>query len=194
MTQLFFRKPLQSHRQYQWLHKKCGKPCGTVATTYYFSPLLLAKLATQNEAVTFSSIANIFNHLANRNLFTMCEKKKKRIKRLSHGQGAPNEQHHCPHLWFVPASFFTIRPHPHVSGDFCIRHFLFADTPSVHTCPPYTLGVSRDFCIRSPEWKFLYTLCIRIRVDARIRRFLYTLTSQYQNQSFSGRDFPCSVD
>ena len=69
-----------------------------------------------------------------------------------------------------------------------IRRFLYppifyADTPSVHTCPPYTLGVSGDFCIRSPEWKFLYTLCIRVRVDALIRIFLYTLTSQYQNQS-----------
>ena len=83
-----------------------------------------------------------------------------------------------------------LRPRPHVSGDFCIRKFFYADTPSVHTCPPYTLGVSGDFCIRSPEWKFLYTLCIRIRVDARIRIFLYTLTSQYQNQSFSA----CSVD
>ena len=70
-----------------------------------------------------------------------------------------------------------LRPRPHVSGDFCIRKFFYADTPSVHTCPPYTLGVSGDFCIRSPEWKFLYTLCIRIRVDARIRIFLYTLTS-----------------
>ena len=58
--------------------------------------------------------------------------------------------------------------------------FFYADTPSVHTCPPYTLGVSGFFCIRSPEWKFLYTLCIRIRVDARIRIFLYTLTSQAQ--------------
>ena len=76
-------------------------------------------------------------------------------------------------------------PCPHVSGDFCIRKFFYADTPSVHTCPPYTLGVSGDFCIRSPQWKFLYTLCIRIRVDARIRIFLYTLTSQYQNQSLS---------
>ena len=47
---------------------------------------------------------------------------------------------------------------PHVSGDFCIRKCFYADTPSVHTCPPYTLGVSGDFCIRSPEWKFLYTL------------------------------------
>ena len=84
----------------------------------------------------------------------------------------------------------SLVPRPHVSGDFCIRKFFYADTSSVHTCPPYTLGVSGDFCIHSPEWKFLYTLCIRIRVDARIRIFLYTLTSQYQNQSFSARDFP----
>ena len=87
-------------------------------------------------------------------------------------------------------SVVRLWPRPHVSGDFCIRKFFYADTPSVHTFPPYTLGVSGDFCIRSPEWKFLYTLCIRIRVDARIRIFLYTLTSQYQNQSFSARDFP----
>ena len=90
----------------------------------------------------------------------------------------------------VPFTFLLLMPRPHVSGDFCIRKFFYADTPSVHTCPPYTLGVSGNFCIRSPEWKFLYTLCIRIRVDARIRIFLYTLTSQYQNQSFSARDFP----
>ena len=75
------------------------------------------------------------------------------------------------------------RPRPHVSGNFCIRKFFYEDTTSVHTCPSYTLGVSGDFCIRSPEWKFLYTLCIRIHVDARIRIFSYTLTSQYQNQS-----------
>ena len=59
--------------------------------------------------------------------------------------------------------------------------FFYADTPSVHTCPPYTLGVYGDFCIRSPGWKFLYTLCIRIRVNARIRIFLY------QRQGFSAR-------
>ena len=70
---------------------------------------------------------------------------------------------------------------------FLYLKFFYADTPSVQTCPPYTLGVSGDFCIRSPELKFLYTLCIWIRVDARIRIFLYTLTSQYQNQSFSAR-------
>ena len=57
------------------------------------------------------------------------------------------------------------------------------------------LASTRVRRIRSPEWKFLYTLCIRIytlciriytlciriRVDARIRIFLYTLTSHYQN-------------
>ena len=64
---------------------------------------------------------------------------------------------------------------------FVSANFFDADTPSVHTCPPYTLVVSGDFCVRSPEWKFLCKLCIRIRVDARIRIFLYTLTSQYQN-------------
>ena len=95
-----------------------------------------------------------------------------RMKIIYFGMVAGTAQPHI--LW----------PRPHVSGDFCIRKFFYADTPSVHTCPPYTLVVSGDFCIRSPEWKFLYTLCIRIRVDARIRIFLYTLTSQYQNQSF----------
>ena len=85
------------------------------------------------------------------------------------------------------------RPRPHVSGDFCIRKFFYADTPSVHTCPPYTHGVSGDFCIRSPEWKFLYTLCIRIRVDARIRIFLYTLTSQYQNHRYRRLSFLCNA-
>ena len=127
MTQLFFTKPLQSHRQHQWLHKKCGKPCGTVATTYYFSPLLLAKLATQNEAVTFSSIANIFNHLANRNLFTMCEKKK-RIKRLSHGQGAPNINSSTIVLIF----------------DLCRHHFL--QLGPIHTYPE--IFVSAIFFLR----------------------------------------------
>ena len=67
-------------------------------------------------------------------------------------------------------------------------YFFYADTPSVQTCPPYTLVVSRDFCIRSPELKFLDTLCIRIRMNARIRIFLYTLTSQYQNFSLSPRE------
>ena len=82
----------------------------------------------------------------------------------------------------------NLRHGPHVSGAFCILKFFYTDTPSVHMCPPYTLGVSRDFCIRSLEWKFLNTLCIRIHVDTCIRIFLYTLTSQYQNQSFSARD------
>ena len=82
------------------------------------------------------------------------------------------------------------RPRPHVSGDFCIRKFFYADTPSVHTCPPYTLVVSGDFCIRSPEWKFLYTLCIRIRVDARIRIFFVYADVTVSEPVFSARDFP----
>ena len=88
-------------------------------------------------------------------------------------------------MWYTP---YTING-PHVSEDFCVRKCFYADTgaPSIHTSPQYTLVVSGDICIRSPEWKFLYTLCIRIRVNARIRIFLYTLTSQYQNQSFSAR-------
>ena len=58
-----------------------------------------------------------------------------------------------------------LRPRPHVSGDFCIRKFFYADTPSVHTCPPYTLGVSGDFCIRCVSG-YVWTLvsvyfCIR---------------------------------
>ena len=126
MTQLFFRKPLQSHRQYQWLHKKCGKPCGTVATTYYFSPLLLAKLATQNEAVTFSSIANIFNHLANRNLFTMCEKKKKESK-------------DCPMVRELPMSSTIV-----LIFDLCRHHFL--QLGPIHTYPE--IFVSAIFFLR----------------------------------------------
>ena len=73
-----------------------------------------------------------------------------------------------------------LRPRPHVSGDFCIRKFFYADTPSVHTCPPYTLGVSGDFCIRSvyPEI-FVYALqsgnfCIRC-----VSGYVWTLVSVY---------------
>ena len=47
---------------------------------------------------------------------------------------------------------------PHVSGDFCIRKFFYADTPSVHTCPPYAAQ-----CIR----RLLYTLStVEISVHA----------------------------
>ena len=104
-----------------------------------------------------------------------------------------DECHPLP-LWEVPWSppgllFLVGKKNPSLSFFFFQRNHLLGNwVPSVHTCPPYTLGVSGDFCIRSPEWKFLYTPCIRIRVDTRIRIFLYTLTSQYQNQSFSARD------
>ena len=53
---------------------------------------------------------------------------------------------------------------PHVSGDFCIGKFFYADTPSVHTCPPYTLSrveisvyaVYPDTCGRSYPYIFVY--------------------------------------
>ena len=64
-----------------------------------------------------------------------------------------------------------MRPRSHVSGNFCIRKFFYADTPSVHTCPPYTLGVSGDFCIRCVSG-YVWTLvsvyfCIRWRHSIR---------------------------
>ena len=48
--------------------------------------------------------------------------------------------------------------------------FFYADTPSVHTCPTYTLGVSGDFCIRSPALNF----CIRC-----VSGYVWTLVSLY---------------
>lgn len=85
-----------------------------------------------------------------------------------------------------PPKNLRSRPHSHISGDFVSANLFMQIHLAFHTCPLYTLGVSRDFCIRSPEGKFLYTLCIRICVDACIWIFLYTLTSQNQNQSFPG--------
>ncbi|CAH3156387.1 unnamed protein product, partial [Porites lobata] len=72
---------------------------------------------------------------------------------------------------------------------------LMAPSLSFDTKPWSWSNCSRDKITQFLE--FLYTLSrveisayavIRIRVDARIRIFLYMLTSQYQNQSFSARD------
>jgi len=41
---------------------------------------------------------------------------------------------------------------------------------------------SRNFWIRSPEWKFLNPITFRMRVDRRIRIFSYTMTSQNWRQ------------
>ena len=56
---------------------------------------------------------------------------------------------------------------PHVSRYFWIRNFFFADTASVHTYPENPAEKSANFLIRTPEWKFLNTLWIRNRVDAK---------------------------
>ena len=97
----------------------------------------------------------------------------------------------CNVLFIIqtPMKYQTIslRPRPHVSGNFCIRKFVYADTTSVHTCSPYTLEISvyalqsGNFCMRCVSG-YVWTL---VSVY-----FLYTLTSQYQNQSFCA----CSVD
>ena len=48
-----------------------------------------------------------------------------------------------------------------------IRNFFFADSSSVHTYPVNPAYESAPFWTRSPEWKFLNTLWIRNRVDAK---------------------------
>ena len=65
-----------------------------------------------------------------------------------------------------------LRPRPHVSGYFWIRNFLFPDTASVHTYPVNPAYESPTFWMRSPEWKFLNTLWIRNRVNAKSGNFL----------------------
>ena len=59
----------------------------------------------------------------------------------------------------------------HVSGYFWIRNLFFQDSTSVHKYPVYTAYESPAFWIRSPEWKFLNTLWIRDRVDAKLGKF-----------------------
>ena len=62
---------------------------------------------------------------------------------------------------------------PHVSGDFCFGKFFYADIPSVHTCPPYTLSrveisvyaVYPDTCGRSYPYIFVYVDVTVIRTS-----------------------------
>ena len=65
-----------------------------------------------------------------------------------------------------------LTPHPHVSGYFWIRNFFFTGTASVHTYPMNPAEESVPFWIRSLEWKFLNTLWIRNRVEAKSGYFL----------------------
>ena len=61
-----------------------------------------------------------------------------------------------------------LRLRPHVSGYFWIRNFFFPDTLSVHTHSVNPAYESATFWICSPEWKFLITLWILNRVDAKL--------------------------
>ena len=76
------------------------------------------------------------------------------------------------------------RHRPYVSGDFLIRNIFFQDSASVHTYSEYPAYESPNFWIRSPEWKFLNTLWIRIRMVARSGYFVYPMTSQDRAQFF----------
>ena len=73
--------------------------------------------------------------------------------------------------FLVKMSFIGIKisPRSHVSGYFWIRNFFFPDTASVHTYPKNPAYESTTFLICSPEWKFLNTLWIQNRVDAKPR-------------------------
>ena len=66
-----------------------------------------------------------------------------------------------------------LSPRPHVSRYFWIRNFFFADTRSVHTYPENPAEESAIFLIRTPEWKFLNTLWIWNRVDAKSGYFFF---------------------
>ena len=66
------------------------------------------------------------------------------------------------HLIYLMACYLR-----HVSGYFWIRNLSFLDTASVHMNPVNPAYESATFWIRSPEWKFLNTLWIRNRVDAK---------------------------
>ena len=59
-------------------------------------------------------------------------------------------------LQYLINYYVRLRPYPHVSGNFCILQFFYADTACVHTYLPYFLALSGNFCIdRSPKLIFL---------------------------------------
>ena len=72
---------------------------------------------------------------------------------------------------------------------FCIRKF-FMQIHLASTRVRRIRSVYPEISVYALQSGNICIHCIRIRVDARIHIFLYTLTSQYQNQSFSARDFP----
>ena len=87
-------------------------------------------------------------------------------------QSTNDFQNEIKNKTFLVKMSFTgmkISPRPEVSGYFSIRNFFFPGTASVHTYPVNPAYESTTFWIRSPEWKFLITLWIRNRVDAKPR-------------------------
>ena len=73
-----------------------------------------------------------------------------------------------------------LRPRPHVSVSIWKSNFFFTHTASVHTYPMKSINENATFRKRSPEWSFLKTLFLRVRVDRRKRNLPKTLRSQYQ--------------
>jgi len=61
---------------------------------------------------------------------------------------------------------YALRPRPHVTVFVWKRNFFFADWPLVHSYPVKTVNENATFRKRSPEWKFLKTPFLCIRVDA----------------------------
>ena len=53
-----------------------------------------------------------------------------------------------------------LRTCPQVSGYFCIPNLFVGNRPFVHTYPTISSSLFGNFCICSPEWKFLYPQAI----------------------------------
>ena len=76
-------------------------------------------------------------------------------------------------------------PNPHISGYFLIRNSFFPDAASIHTYPVNPADESATFWIRSPEWKFLNTLWIPNRVDAKPGYFFIRWRNKIEPSSLS---------
>ena len=74
-------------------------------------------------------------------------------------------------------------PIHNVSGYFWNLNFFFADSASIHTYPVNPAYESATFFIRSPGWKFLNTLWIRNRADAKSRYFFIRWHNNLESSS-----------
>ena len=90
---------------------------------------------------------------------------------------------------FISYQTMFLRPRPQISGYFWIRNSFFPDTASVHTYLVNPQYESATFWIRSPEWKFLNTLWIQNRVDAKSGYFFIRRRNKIEPmaQLFEGR-------